>query len=85
MVDLGTLGGSSSNATGINDIGQIVGRSETASGDVHAFRWENGAMLDLGTLGGSSSFATGINELGQIVGESEKAPGEDRAFRWENG
>jgi probable HAF family extracellular repeat protein len=39
MVDLGTLGGYSSYAAAVNDLGQVVGRSTTASGEVHATLW----------------------------------------------
>ena len=66
--DLGTLGGSRSDAQAINDSGEIVGGSETPSGDNHAFLYSGGRMRDLGTLGGSSSYASGINNSGQIVG-----------------
>jgi probable HAF family extracellular repeat protein len=69
--DLGTLGGNSSSASGINDRGQIVGFSTTASGDFHAFLYENGVMTDLGTLPGSNfSVANGINNRGDVVGAS---------------
>jgi uncharacterized membrane protein len=39
MTDLGTLGGNVSAATGINDLGQVVGMSDTASGYGHAVLW----------------------------------------------
>ena len=51
-VDLGTLGGSDSYATKVNDAGQVVGYSYIA-GDVenHAFSWtKQGGMVDLGTF-----------------------------------
>lgn len=69
---LGTLGGATSSARGLNDHGQIVGSSQIGAGpDAHAFLYSGGAMQDLGTLGGFNSVATGINNRGQIVGNSQ--------------
>jgi probable HAF family extracellular repeat protein len=67
--DLGTLGGTSSWAWGINDSGQVVGQADT-TGDVatHAFLYDGLGMHDLGTLGEPRSIAKGINAIGQVVG-----------------
>jgi probable HAF family extracellular repeat protein len=72
-VDLGTLpGGTSSIAYDINEIGNIVGRSDTLSGETHAFYLPmGGVMQDLSTLsGGDSSVALGLNDNDQVVGRS---------------
>src|SRR5260370_37601677 len=71
--DLGALPGgfNYSNALGINERGQVVGYSITASGKTHACLFENGVMTDLGTVPGcSDSRASGVNNRGQVVGES---------------
>jgi probable HAF family extracellular repeat protein len=87
VVDLGTLGGSTSFAQAINNLGQITGAS-SLPGDptdpagnpiFHAFLYSNGRMIDIGTLGGASSFGNDINEKGQIVGDSF-LPGNPTAF-----
>ena len=85
ICDLGTLGGSFTFARDINDLGQVVGVSETALGEFHAFLWVDSVMSDLGTLGGDFSFARGINNLGQVVGSSDTASGELHAFLWFEG
>ncbi len=64
MTDLGTLGGSNSLAYGVNLAGQVVGYSETAAGEQHAFLWTKGVMTDLGLLGGSYGIAWGITPAG---------------------
>lgn len=82
---LGTLGGATSTAVGINSAGDIVGHATTSSGDSHAFLWRGGSMTDLGTLGGVRSNAYAINANSQVVGSALTANGELRATLWERG
>lgn len=86
ITDLGTLGGSSSYASAINDNGQVVGRAST-TGDTatHAYLYSNGTMFDLGTLGGDYSAASDINNNGQVVGGSVNINGNYNAFSYANG
>jgi probable HAF family extracellular repeat protein len=82
---LGTLGGSESYAYGINDAGQVVGRSTLANNYSHAFLYSDGSMRDLGTLGGVTSGAYEINGSGQVVGYSAIATGAWHAFLYSGG
>ncbi len=85
ITELGTLGGTFSDAVAINDRGQVVGVSHTASGDLHAFFWDRGTMTDLGTLGGTFGRAVAVNARGQVAGSSLTADGPFHAFFWEAG
>jgi probable HAF family extracellular repeat protein len=86
LQNLGTLGGGDSRAFAINEAGQVVGRSTTASGATRAFLWQNGTMRDLGALGAVYSDAAGIDANGRVVGYTENFSGlGTRAFLWENG
>jgi probable HAF family extracellular repeat protein len=87
VINLGTLGGTSSNAYNINDNGQVVGRSTNGDGYYRVFLYDGGVMQDLGTLGGLRSYGYGINNGGQVVGyaENEESPTRTRAFLYSGG
>jgi probable HAF family extracellular repeat protein len=84
---LGTLGGDTSMAAGINERDQVVGGAAVSNhGPDHAFLWDaHNGIQDLGTLGGLYSDATGINNRGQVVGYSSIDPTypRDHAFLWD--
>lgn len=80
MRDLGTLsgvGGDYTSASGINDAGQVVGRS----GD-HAFITgpDGVGMRDLGTPSGDYSEAYAINDAGQVLGQTTAGGGYGHIF-----
>ncbi len=79
--DLGTLGGNSSIAFGINNSGQVVGQSATAGGGYDAFLYSGGTMNDLGTLpAGGTTYGRAINSSGEVVGFAALPNGNDHAF-----
>ena len=84
LEDLGTLGGGTSAAYGINDAGVIVGEAALADGTVHACRWTGGTAVDLNSYlpAGTGIVlvrARAINNAGQIVGDA-MAGGISKAF-----
>jgi probable HAF family extracellular repeat protein len=85
IVPLQTLGGPRSEANGVNNAGQVVGRAADASGGVRAVLWEpDGRVRDLGVLpGGAYSVARRINSSGQVVGLSHTAAGQEHATLWD--
>jgi len=90
ITDLGTFDGDSSNAHGINNQTEIVGRSAkqpepgSYQGFWYAFLWKDGVMYDLGIdLEGSGSVAYDINNLSQIVGGGGEYY--THAWLWEEG
>ncbi len=90
IADLGTLGGTSSQALGINDAVQVVGWSHLPAGQgTHAFLWWPGTnMIDLGSLPQcpTNSAARGINAAAQVVGYIGGGFDEPtKAFVWQDG
>lgn len=89
-IDLGTLGGSVSTATDINNAGQIVGTSLLAGDRIsHAVIWQGTVMTDLNTVldaatrdaGWYLGGATAINSHGWITGTAfNTLTNESRAY-----
>jgi probable HAF family extracellular repeat protein len=86
--DLGTLGGMPTQATAINERGQVGGFATTSTNGMEAFFWDNGTMQDLGPVSGDRHTRFPVlgspihfNERGQVVGNR---PG-GGSFLWEDG
>jgi len=91
ILDLGTLGGTSSFTRAMNAHGHVAGDSDIP-GDaaIHAFLWTAGGtdgvvgnpqMKDLGTLGGKTQ-TVAINAHGEVIGGSLSPDGGSRTFLW---
>lgn len=74
ITDIGTLGGTYSQANGLNNSGSVVGfASPLGDQAVHAFVWRKGVRTDLGTLGGPISAVSEdypLNDHGTVAGFS---------------
>lgn len=78
---LGTLGGEVSYPVAVNDRGQVVGVSETADGEFHAFLWDDGVMIDLAPDYFASA-AEDINNKGQVVLQRAPEGGPVESVLW---
>ena len=97
MQDLGTLGGSSGVARGVNNRGVAVGSADNPDGDREAFSIDLSTlplvMQGLGGLGGRGifngldtiSYAQGVNDAGQVVGLAFDSSNQMAAFIWTKG
>src|ERR1700754_1691500 len=84
VTDLGTLGGTTSEAYGINESGQVAGGAQRADGNVHAFFYD-GTLHDLGTIGGPDSAALDVNRRGTVVGWTRSSIGNMKGFVYNSG
>lgn len=68
---LGTFGGPTSNAHGINDFGVVAGSADVSATNYHPYTSNGGPKNDLGTLnGGAYANAFDINFYGDVVGQA---------------
>jgi probable HAF family extracellular repeat protein len=97
LTDLGTLGGAEAftdlpDPAGLrgrtrnllNDRGDVVGVSHTATGAEHGFLWRDGRMVDLDTAD-RRSFPTAVNERRQVVGTADDPVDGIVPFLWQGG
>jgi len=73
VIELGTLGGTYSQAIDLNNRGVASGEASLADGSLHAILWQGPFKRDLGTLGGLNSAVIygGPNATGQVAGLAE--------------
>ncbi len=77
ILDLGTLGGNTSIAYGVNEQGAVAGKSDTTDGNMTAFYWDPvSGIVEIGW-----GEALGINDAGEVVGNIHKHT--DDAFIWD--
>lgn len=67
-----------STASGLNDLGQVIGRSSNGG----SVLWDHGIALDLSY--GGSFYAVGINNAGQVTGTSSSFGSQNSAI-WQDG
>ncbi|QYK54193.1 MAG: PEP-CTERM sorting domain-containing protein [Fimbriimonadaceae bacterium] len=72
-------------ANGINNLGQVVGTSDNATGNSRGFVYSGGSLQSIGTFGGANSFANAINDAGTVVGGAELSSTVQHAFSFSGG
>jgi len=86
ITSLGSLGGAAGAALALDSYGNVVGWSQTTSGQHHAFLYVNGHMIDMNSLsmigatGWTLTDAAAINDAGMIVGHAVDSTGHDEVF-----
>ena len=87
LTSLGALGGTSSNASGINNKGWSVGDANlTGDTTEHASLWRNGVITDLGTLGGLNSgvgYPARMADRGLITGNAQTSTTDPLGENWD--
>lgn len=85
VVDLGTVGGFSSDAFSVNSAGHVVGVSSNSSADFRGF-FRDTALTAIAPLSGSQSHAFDVNAANQVaVASYSLGDTVAHGLRWQNG
>jgi 6-phosphogluconolactonase len=84
LKDLGTLGGTFSAGTSINNLGEIAGTSEVANGAYHLFLYTQGHMNDLGMPAGQAVLNAKLNDHGDILVSTQGSTGTAGSYLYRN-
>ena len=85
IINLGTLGGTSSGGNGLNNVGVVTGASNLAGDQTsRATVWAYGLKRSLGTLGGPNSAVLFPvkNNFGEVAGVAETAEMQPLGEKW---
>jgi hypothetical protein len=70
----------STQGTGLNNWGQVVGTYQDSSGNFDGFLYTGGKYVTVDAPGAIDTFVYGVNDLGQIVGISQYSNGSAQVF-----
>jgi len=84
LKDIGTLGGTYSEGTSINNLGEIAGISTVANGATHLFLYTQGHMHDLGTAPGQTFVSAALNDRGEILASTAGTGGVGASYLYRN-
>jgi probable HAF family extracellular repeat protein len=84
LADIGTLGGTYSEGTSINNRGEIAGISTVANGATHLFLYTQGHMHDLGTAAGQTFASAALNDRGEILASTAGSGGVGASYLYRN-
>jgi probable HAF family extracellular repeat protein len=84
LKDIGTLGGTYSEGTSINNRGEVVGVSTVANGATHLFLYTQGHMRDLGTAAGQAFATAVLNDRGEILASTAGSGGMGASYLFRN-
>ena len=84
LADIGTLGGTYSEGTSINNPGEIAGISTVTNGATHLFLYTQGHMHDLGTAAGQTFASAALNDRGEILASTVGSGGVGASYLYRN-
>ena len=84
LADIGTLGGTYSEGTSINNLGEIAGISTVTNGATHLFLYTQGHMRDLGTAAGQTFASAALNDRGEILASTVDSGGVAASYLYRN-